>query len=52
MLTRGAKGRRSVADRSDHVDVRPHAEQEEERVAIDLGVLDEEDADRFGRRRH
>ena len=44
-MSNGSSGG-AVADRGDDLDVGPHAEQELERLAEDVVVLDEEDADR------
>jgi hypothetical protein len=50
VLVGRADGRCAIRHRADHVDVGRWREKEDERVAVDLRVLDEKDADRLRRR--
>jgi hypothetical protein len=45
---RGLDGRLALADRRDDLDVVAQAEEQLERLAEDVVVLDEQDADRVG----
>jgi hypothetical protein len=46
VLAGGAERRRAVRDGRDDLDPRAEAEEEDEGVAVDVRVLDEQDADR------
>jgi hypothetical protein len=48
VVERGLDGSLALADRGDHVHVRPQAEEQLERLAEDVVVLDEQYADRGG----